>query len=246
MPARTGFGPPTGSSPALTSERAPKRALLPDERGGAPSAEPAEPTAPSATDAQRPECILSAFELATFSEEQKNHRAAAVPRVTSMPPPIADGTHRWNPFRLQADAARAQKLAWRSVWPNERLAEYTQAVDEGRLALPSSTPRLDAQQLLQPGLECGRIEGNCGWHVLHDVDQQKGRLFKDSSRARNLALFNADFDALCKRIAFAAVAPVAFAALVTKVETVYKEPALAAWCARTRARARSSTCDWSV
>jgi hypothetical protein len=88
MPARAGFGPPPGSSPAPAIERAPKRALPePHERGSAPSAAPSaapptEPAVPSAPDAPASARVLSAFELATFTAEQLNHRAAAVSRIT--------------------------------------------------------------------------------------------------------------------------------------------------------------------
>ena len=143
------------------------------------------------------------------------------------------------PFRMQADAAPAQKTAWRAVWPDARLVEYTDLFDAARLALPDSTPRLAATQLLQPGLSFGRVEGNCGWHVLHDVDQNKGKLFKDSSRKENLARFKDDFDAYRKRSAYAAMAPVVFDSLLKKVKSVYKEHALYDWCARARARARA-------
>jgi hypothetical protein len=65
--------------------------------------------------------------------------------------------------------------------------------------------------------------------VLHDINQLKGKLFKDALRTRNLAQIKIDFDAYHKRIGFAALAPVAFDALMIKVVRVYKEPKLAAW-----------------
>jgi hypothetical protein len=73
--------------------------------------------------------------------------------------------------------------------------------------------------------------------VLHDINQLKGKLFKDASRTRNLAQIKIDFDAYRKRIGFAALAPVAFDALMIKVVRVYKEPKLAAWGCACAARA---------
>jgi len=232
MPARAGFGPPLGSEPASTPPPAPKKARREEGDIGAPSAAPAAPDAPP------PARHLTPYQLATFSDEAIFNRASAVPRVEYLPPPIANGTHLWNPLRMQADAAPAQKAAWKAVFPDERFADYTRCFTNGRLTFPDSSPCLDAPQLLQPGVECGRIQGNCGWHVLHEVNQLKGKLFKqEASRAHNLAQFKTDFDAYRKRIGFASMAPVAFDALMIKLVRVYKERELADWCARARAHA---------
>ena len=114
-------------------------------------------------------------------------RASDVKHISTLPVPILDGTERWSPFHLQADAAPAQKHAWRVVWPDERLGDYTRSLAtaiEGALQLSSVPSFLSTPQLLQPGVKSGRIEGSCSWHVMHNIDQNKGRLFeKDLTRA---------------------------------------------------------------
>jgi hypothetical protein len=82
-------------------------------------------------------------------------------------------------------------------------------------------------QLLQPGLSEGRVEGSCGWHFGHEIDQLKGKLFNDSTRVASLSTVKSALLKYRKMIGYASMAVHAWAALIKMVKL--DQPALAKW-----------------
>lgn len=191
----------------------PPRSLPPP---GAASSSPTEPPAQTGVDAgpsgvppagpPATSVPLSEHELDTWTTEEIMARAADVKRKDCLPPPpIGAPTALWQPQILMADGAPAQRNAFRAVFSGEASRAWRAGFTTARATIE--------RHVIQPPSAVRDVPllGNCSWHVLHELDQQRGTLFND--HVQHLDLVKSDIDAYRKRIGFHHMGPVAWTAM---------------------------------